>query len=190
MVGGAALLADGVLTPAVTVTTAIEGLRSIDFGHRLLGNGQADVYATWPPVKLCLILNYLGQGAWILDNANNADLAAMEGLNLFYLMLPEQLRVFANLFSAAATVIASQALITGSFTLVSEATRLDLTPHMQIAYSSETKGQLHIPLVNNTMWVGTAEKRAKSVKEATTDLIGGNTAAFHALFDEEKKDED
>ena len=256
MVGGAALLADGILTPAVTVTTAIEGLRSIELGHALLGDGQGavvaitiviicglffvqkagtssigkafgpvmtfwflflaaagvmnfagdlsilralnplrglallfspvnhaglgimafvflcttgaealysdmghvgkgNVYATWPFVKVCLILNYLGQGAWILNNSGNAELAAMDGLNPFYQMLPEQLRPFAIGLSAVAAIIASQALITGSFTLVSEATRLDLMPHMQISYPSETKGQLYIPLVNNIMWVGT-----------------------------------
>ena len=99
-------------------------------------------------------MNYLGQGAWCLANANNAALAELPSLNPFYQMLPEGMRPFAILLSTLAAIIASQALITGSFTLVSEATRLDLMPHMKIDYPSETKGQLYIPLVNNLMWVG------------------------------------
>lgn len=70
-------------------------------------------------------------------------------------MLPESMRPFAIVLSTVAAIIASQALITGSFTLVSEAIRLNLMPHMKIAYPSETKGQLYIPLVNNIMWAGT-----------------------------------
>lgn len=256
MIGGAALLADGILTPAVTVTTAIEGLRTVDFGYAIIGNsqtkvvaitiaiicvlffvqkagtssigklfgpimtlwflflggaglvhfvgnlsilrafnplrglmflasphnhtglrilgfvflcttgaealysdmghvGKKNIYVSWPLVKACLIFNYLGQGAWLLENASNPELAAMPTLNPFYQMLPESMRPFAIVLSTVAAIIASQALITGSFTLVSEAIRLNLMPHMKIAYPSETKGQLYIPLVNNIMWAGT-----------------------------------
>ena len=255
MIGGAALLADGILTPAVTVTTAIEGLRTIDFFHALIGDnqgivvlitivilcalfamqragtstigkafgpimtvwflylgitglinvgadlnvfralnplrgimflfngnlnhaglmvlgnvflcttgaealysdmghvGKANIYASWPFVKACLILNYLGQGAWILANNGNAALAATPELNPFFQMLPEAARVFAVVLSTFAAIIASQALITGSYSIISEAIRLNLMPHMRIAYPSETKGQIYIPLVNNIMWV-------------------------------------
>ena len=69
-------------------------------------------------------------------------------------MLAPQLRPFAVILSTLAAIIASQALITGSFSLVSEAIRLDLMPHMQTAYPSQTKGQLYIPLVNSIMWIG------------------------------------
>ena len=130
-------------------TTGAEALYS-DMGHV----GKANIYVTWPLVKLCLIMNYLGQGAWCLANAGNQELAALTSLNPFYQMLPEGMRPFAILLSTLAAIIASQALITGSFTLVSEATRLDLMPHMKIDYPSETKGQLYIPLVNNLMWIG------------------------------------
>ena len=255
MVGGAALLADGILTPAVTVTTAIEGLRTIPFFHGIIGDnqnvvvfitiailcvlfamqragtsmigkafgpimtiwflylgivglvnvgadlnvfralnplrgitflfdgnlnkaglmvlgnvflcttgaealysdmghvGKANIYASWPFVKACLILNYLGQGAWILANNTNAELAGLHELNPFFQMLPENLRVFAVVLSTFAAIIASQALITGSYSIISEAIRLNLMPHMRIAYPSETKGQIYIPLVNNIMWV-------------------------------------
>ena len=255
MLGGAALLADGVLTPAVTVTTAVEGLRSMESMNRFLGPnqvrvvlitlliitalfsvqhsgtsrigkafgpvmlcwfsflgvcgvlhilelpgilrafnpiyavrvllspankagfmilgsvflattgaealysdmghvGKENIYFSWPLVKLCLILNYLGQGAWIIRNQANASLFAIEDLNPFFLMLPTSLRPFAVLLGAAAAVIASQALITGSYTLVSEAILLDLLPHLEINYPSETKGQLYIGKVNSILWIG------------------------------------
>lgn len=105
-------------------------------------------------MKLCLILNYLGQGAWILMNRSNAALFAVEDLNPFFLMLPEVLRPFAVILGAAAAIIASQALITGSYTLVSEAILLDLLPHLEIRYPADTKGQLYIPKVNSILWIG------------------------------------
>ena len=255
MLGGAALLADGILTPAVTVTTTVEGLRSIPFMDRLLGQGQfqvviitlviisvlfsiqhsgtsrigkafgpvmllwfsflgltglwrilahpmvlkafnpilavkvllspynkagfmilgsvflattgaealysdmghvgrENIYFSWPFVKTCLILNYLGQGAWIITSSSDPALARIPDLNPFFQMLPEGLRPFAVILGASAAVIASQALITGSYTLVSEAIGLDLIPHLQINYPSDTKGQLYIPKVNTILWIG------------------------------------
>ena len=255
MIGGAALLADGILTPAVTVTTAIEGLRTIDFFYAIIGTNQSivvgitivilcilfalqragtsaigkafgpvmtlwflflgatglinmgadlnvlrafnpvrgitflfdgsinaaglmvlgnvflcttgaealysdmghvgkpNIYATWPFVKVCLILNYLGQGAWILTHNTDVALAAVNDLNPFFQMVPEQFRVFEVILSTFAAIIASQALITGSFSIVSEAIHLNLMPHMKINYPSATKGQIYIPLVNNIMWI-------------------------------------
>lgn len=256
MIGGAALLADGILTPAVTVTTAIEGLRTIPAAHSIIGDnqhivvmitiiilctlfalqkagtstigkafgpvmtlwflflgamgvmnmfadisvvralnpvrgilflfdgklnaaglmvlgsvflcttgaealysdmghvGKSNIYVSWPFVKVCLILNYLGQGAWLITNHNNTVLNTIKDLNPFFEMLPGQLRPFAVILSALAAIIASQALITGSYSIVSEAIKLDLMPHIKINYPSTTKGQIYIPLVNNIMWVG------------------------------------
>jgi len=255
MIGGSALLADGVLTPAVTVTTAVEGLRSIPAMDKLLGAGQAkvivivliiifvlfavqhagtskigkafgpamliwftflaatgvanifntpavllsfnpiyaikllvspynklgfmilgsvflaatgaealysdmghvgkeNIYISWPFVKICLLLNYFGQGAWVLANRSNEALLSMPEMNPFYMMLPTMLRPVAIVLSAVAAVIASQALITGSYTLVAEAIRLDLMPHMQVKYPSETKGQIYIGTVNTVLWIG------------------------------------
>ena len=255
MLGGSALLADGVLTPAVTITTAIEGLRTIPEVHAIMGDnqlnvviitliivcvlflvqragtskigrafgpvmtfwflflgvsgllhvvdnlvvlkafnpirgimflfspnnhagimilgscflattgaealysdmghvGRGNIYATWPFVKICLILSYLGQGAWLLSNAGNAELLSIADLNPFFQMLPDVIRPFGVVLSTCAAIIASQALITGAFSLVSEASGLDLMPHMQVFYPAETKGQLYIPMVNNVMWVG------------------------------------
>lgn len=253
MAGGAALLADGVLTPAVTVTTAVEGLRSIPAMHSILADdqkkivvitlviiaglflvqkagtsligkafgpvmsvwflflfaagifnvaadpwvlkalnpiwavrilmspynkmgfmilgsvflattgaealysdmghvGRKNIYVSWPMVKVCLIVNYLGQGAWLMENQGNAGLYSIVDLNPFFEMIPQSVRPVAVLLGTMAAIIASQALITGSFTLVSEAIRLDLMPHMQIVHPSRTKGQIFIPLVNGVIW--------------------------------------
>ena len=116
--------------------------------------GRGNIYATWPFVKCCLLLSYMGQGAWLMNNAANPELMGIADLNPFYQMLAPGLRPFAVGLSTVAAIIASQALITGAFSLVSEASRLDLMPHMQVFYPAETKGQLYIPLVNNIMWVG------------------------------------
>ena len=78
----------------------------------------------------------------------------VQEINPFFLMLPELLRPIAVILSAMAAVIASQALITGSYTLVSEAILLDLLPHLEIHYPSDTKGQLYIGAVNSILWVG------------------------------------
>ena len=253
MIGGCTMLADGVLTPAVTVTTAVEGLRSIEVVNDFLGSGQvivilitlaiisllfmiqhsgtssigkmfgpvmlvwflflgitgiwltlgdlsilralnpyyaghvllspnnkagflilgsvflcttgaealytdmghvgrSNIFISWPFVKICLILNYMGQCVWIIQNHNNPVVQAIEDLNPFYVMLPESLRPLAILLSALAAIIASQALISGSYTLVREASSLDLMPHLNVQYPSDTKGQIYIPYVNNILW--------------------------------------
>ncbi len=253
MIGGCTMLADGVLTPAVTVTTAVEGLRSIDAMDAFLGGGQVvvlvititiisvlffiqrsgtsligkmfgpvmmiwflflgvtgiwlsmgdlglikalnpyyaikvlfspgnkagimilgsvflcttgaealytdmghvgkeNILISWPFVKICLILNYMGQCSWIIANKSNPELAAIHDLNPFYMMLPEGLRPLSVILSALAAIIASQALISGSYTLVHEAAVLDLMPHLNVHYPSDTKGQIYIPTINNTLW--------------------------------------
>ena len=254
MIGGCTMLADGVLTPAVTVTTAVEGLRSISVMDRILGEGQIvvllititivsvlfmiqrggtsfigkmfgpvmmvwflflgitgivialgdlsiikainPIYAvkvlispdnkaglmilgsvflcttgaealytdmghvgkeniirSWPFVKTCLILNYMGQCVWIIQNRNDSALAAIHDMNPFYMMLPVGLRPVAIVLSALAAIIASQALISGSYTLVHEAASLDLMPHLNVRYPSDTRGQIYVPLVNRILWI-------------------------------------
>ena len=253
MIGGCTMLADGVLTPAVTVTAAVEGLRSISIMDKLLGSGQVvvivitltiisalfliqkngtshigrlfgpimmiwflflgitgtmlfagdlsilrafnPVYAvkvlfspgnkaglmilgsvflcttgaealytdmghvgkkniiiSWPLVKLCLILNYMGQCSWVIRSSGDSALAAIEDINPFYMMLPPGLRPAAILLSAIAAIIASQALISGSYTLVHEAASLDLMPHLNVQFPSDTKGQIYIPVINKLLW--------------------------------------
>lgn len=253
MIGGCTMLADGVLTPAVTVTAAVEGLRSISIMDKLLGSGQVvvivitltiisalfliqkngtshigrlfgpimmiwflflgitgtmlfagdlsilrafnPVYAvkvlfspgnkaglmilgsvflcttgaealytdmghvgkkniiiSWPLVKLCLILNYMGQCSWVIRSSGDSALAAIEDINPFYMMLPPGLRPAAIILSAIAAIIASQALISGSYTLVHEAASLDLMPHLNVQFPSDTKGQIYIPVINKLLW--------------------------------------
>lgn len=254
MIGGAALLADGILTPAVTVMTSIEGLRSISFLSEALGNnqgtiigitltiitllfliqgfgtkalgrafgpimtawfifiaavgfphilsnptvfrafnpiygiqllfsesnlagvfilgsvflattgaealysdmghvGRGNIYGSWPFVKISLLLNYFAQGAWLMNANDNEALFEIEQFNPFFEMLPDSIRIVAVVMSTLAAIIASQALITGSYTLVSEAINLDLLPHIKILYPSQTKGQMYIPLVNSMLWI-------------------------------------
>ena len=132
----------------LTITGA-EALYS-DMGHV----GRRNIYATWPIVKVSLILNYLGQGAWLLANQRSHSLYHIRDLNPFFQMLVPELRPVAVVFGVVAGVIASQALITGSFTLVSEAAHLSWMPRMRIFYPSQTKGQLYIPFVNTFLWIG------------------------------------
>ncbi|MFT8727269.1 MAG: KUP/HAK/KT family potassium transporter [Liquorilactobacillus ghanensis] len=120
-------------------TTGAEALYS-DMGHV----GRSNVYATWPLVYLSLILNYFGQGAWILKHA-----AAQHSMtNPFYQMLPDNFRFFGIVLATLAAIIASQALITGSFTLVEEAMGLKLLPHLKMTYPSLERGQVYISKVN------------------------------------------
>ena len=128
-------------------TTGAEALYT-DMGHV----GRNNIFISWPFVKICLVLNYMGQCAWIIQNQGNPVIQAIEDLNPFYMMLPEPLRPVAILLSALAAIIASQALISGSYTLVHEAASLDLMPHLNVQYPSDTKGQIYIPFVNNILW--------------------------------------
>lgn len=255
IIGGSALLADGMLTPAVTVTTAIEGLRDIPafferfgtnqqiiiyittaiivtlfliqrfgtssigkiFGpvmflwftfiavmglYHLMGNfsviralnpyyaiqllfsshnkvgifilgsvflattgaealysdlghvGKSNIRITWVYVKVCLVLNYLGQAAWLIKVKDVAHYQEIEALNPFFQMMPSSITIIGVIFATIAAIIASQALISGSYTLVSEAIKLKLLPRLRIRYPSNTKGQLYIPFVNYTLLGG------------------------------------
>ncbi|MGO2100267.1 KUP/HAK/KT family potassium transporter [Vagococcus salmoninarum] len=254
MIGGAALLADGVLTPAVTITTAIEGLRGIPSFFNIFGNnqnviiiitiaiicvlfmiqrfgtervgkafgpvmlgwftfiggigllnfidnpmvlkainpyyalrlltspenkagifilgsvflattgaealysdmghvGRKNILGSWPYIKMCLLLNYFGQAAWIISVKEEAYYQNIEMLNPFFRMMPENIAVFGVIFATIAAVIASQALISGSYTLVSEAVKLRLLPRFKIVYPTNKKGQLYIPVVNMILFV-------------------------------------
>lgn len=254
LVGGAAILADGTLTPAVTVTTAIEGLKGMEFGSGnvpvdnqqmviiitvaillvlfliqrmgtsiigrafgpimfiwftflgviglmnmagdwsileainpiyaikllfspdnkaglfILGSiflattgaealysdvghvGKSNIIGSWPYVFVCLSLNYFGQGVWILKNP---DFKPVGELNPFFEIIPQNIRLAAIILATIAAIIASQALITGSFTLVAEASGLKFLPRMNIMYPSNEKGQIYIPAVNKMLCVAT-----------------------------------
>lgn len=131
-------------------TTGAEALYS-DMGHV----GRGNIYFTWPFIKVALVLNYFGQGAWMLRNQNNSELADAEGINPFFQMMDPNVRYVAVVLSVTAGIIASQALITGAFTMVSEATGLNWMPHLQVRYPARTRGQLYIPVVNVVLCVAT-----------------------------------
>jgi KUP system potassium uptake protein len=138
-----------ILGSVFLATTGAEALYS-DMGHV----GKSNIYFSWPFVKACLLINYMGQGAWIVRNSADKGLAAIPDLNPFFQMLPPWLRPVAIILGAAAAIIASQALITGSYTLVSEAIHIDLMPHLEVRYPSDTKGQIYIGAVNTILWIG------------------------------------
>lgn len=128
-------------------STGAEALYS-DLGHV----GKRNIYGSWPFVKICLLLNYFGQGAWILAAKKNPAFSNIEGLNPFFRMIPDKFLIFSIIISTLAAIIASQALISGSFTLVSEAIKLNLFPRLHIKYPSSSKGQLYMPSVNKVLW--------------------------------------
>jgi len=133
-------------------TTGAEALYS-DLGHC----GKWNIRNSWVFVKTCLILNYLGQGAWLLSHYNGKTITAeliSSGFNPFYGVMPDWFLYFGIAIATAAAIIASQALISGSFTLISEATRLNLWPKLRIKYPTEARGQLFIPAINFLLCAG------------------------------------
>jgi KUP system potassium uptake protein len=126
-------------------TTGAEALYS-DLGHC----GRPNIRFSWVFVKICLLLNYLGQGAWLLKH--EGELLGTN--NPFYTIMPSWFLYIGIGIATLAAIIASQALITGSFTLVAEAIRLHLLPKMKVNYPSNMKGQIYIPSVNNMLWAG------------------------------------
>lgn len=130
-----------------TVFLSITGAEALysDMGHV----GRGNIYATWPFINLALVLSYFGQGAWIIRTLENpAFVPDGNAPNPFFAMLTPGVRYVAVLLSVIAGIIASQALISGAFTIVSEATRLNWMPHLQVRYPARTRGQLYIPTVN------------------------------------------
>lgn len=133
-------------------TTGAEALYS-DLGHC----GRGNIRVSWVFVKTCLILNYLGQGAWLLANYHNQiiPVALLEnGFNPFYGIMPQWFKLVGIIISTIAAIIASQALISGSFTLISEAMRLNLWPKMKISYPTNEKGQVYLPGINLLLFFG------------------------------------
>ena len=129
-------------------TTGAEALYS-DLGHV----GKSNIRISWIYVKTCLILNYLGQGAWLL-HSHLGQVFDTTNSNVFYSIMPSWFLIPGILIATAAAIIASQALISGSFTLISEAMRLNLWPKFRISYPTEQKGQLYIPAINFMLFLG------------------------------------
>jgi KUP system potassium uptake protein len=123
-------------------TTGAEALYS-DLGHC----GLYNIRVSWIYVKISLILNYLGQGAWIISHPT----AITADINPFFSIMPSWFMGIGIIMSTLAAIIASQALISGSFTIISEAISLDIWPNIRIKYPTDIKGQMYIPTVNYTL---------------------------------------
>lgn len=133
-------------------TTGAEALYS-DLGHC----GKWNIRYSWIFVKACLIMNYLGQGAWLIANYNGKVITpemVESGFNPFYGVMPDWFLYVGIIIATSAAIIASQALISGSFTLISESMRLNLWPKFKINYPTEARGQLYIPAINWILFVG------------------------------------
>lgn len=127
-------------------TTGAEALYS-DLGHC----GRSNIRISWIYVKTCLLLNYFGQGVWLWQHQGSR---LGPGDNPFFSIMPEWFLIAGISIATAAAIIASQAMISGSFTLISEAVRLNLWPKVKINYPSNQKGQLYVPSINILLWVG------------------------------------
>ncbi len=134
-------------------TTGAEALYS-DLGHC----GRGNIRVSWIYVKTCLLLNYFGQAAYMLTRLNGVEITSKVkeemGINAFYDLMPQWFVIPGVMIATAAAVIASQAMVSGSFTLISEAMRLNLWPRLKINYPSEERGQLYIGGLNILMFAG------------------------------------
>ena len=125
-------------------TTGAEALYS-DLGHC----GRKNITISWAFVKTMLILNYLGQGAWVLSHVQTAST-----VNPFFSIMPQSMLFFAIIMATGAAIVASQALISGTFSILSEAMNLHFWPRMRIKHPTQVKGQLYIPVINLAMYIG------------------------------------
>lgn len=127
-------------------TTGAEALYS-DLGHC----GRRNIRAAWVFVKLTLVLSYMGQGAWAMQHVGRV-LASNE--NPFFMIAPTWAVVPLIVLATAATIIASQALISGSYTLISEAVSLQFWPKVRVLFPTDQKGQIYVPSINWLLWAG------------------------------------
>lgn len=126
-------------------TTGAEALYS-DLGHC----GKSNIRISWVFVKTMLLLNYFGQGAWLISHHGSL----LNGSNPFYSIMPDWFVIYGIAIATAAAVVASQALISGSFTLINEAIRLNIWPKVRTVYPTELRGQIYIPSINWLLCAG------------------------------------
>lgn len=136
-------------------TTGAEALYS-DLGHC----GRGNIRMSWIYVKTCLLIHYFGQGAYLLAHRPGLEITAEVkkalSINAFYDLMPQWFIIPGVIIATTAAIIASQAMVSGAYTLISEAMRLNLWPKLRIRYPSEAKGQLFIPAINFIMFLGCA----------------------------------
>ena len=126
-------------------TTGAEALYS-DMGHV----GRNNIRVSWIYIKIMLILSYAGQTAWLLKHVGET----VGNVSPFYQIVPDSIYLPSLILATLATIIASQALISGCFTLVNEAIRLDIAPRHRVLFPGNIKGQIYIPLVNWLLMAG------------------------------------
>jgi KUP system potassium uptake protein len=126
-------------------TTGAEALYS-DLGHC----GIKNIRTSWVFVKICLVVNYFGQAAFLLHNGSRF----LDGHVPFFSMMPTWFLPLGIIIATAAAIIASQALISGSFTLINEAQNLNFWPRIAVRQPSDVKGQIYIPSLNTLLWIG------------------------------------
>ncbi|MCU0473061.1 MAG: KUP/HAK/KT family potassium transporter [Bacteroidales bacterium] len=124
-------------------TTGAEALYA-DLGHC----GRANIRVSWIFVKIALLLNYFGQGAWLMMNIEPGTY-----INPFFEMMPKWFLIPGVGLATAAAIIASQAIISGSFTLIGEAVSLNFWPKVRILHPTYVRGQVYIPFVNWFLWI-------------------------------------
>ena len=126
-------------------TTGAEALYS-DLGHC----GKKNIRISWVFVKICLVVNYLGQASWLMNQGS----PLLGDRNPFYQIMPQWFLLIGIIIATLATIIASQALISGSFTLINEAISLNFWPRVKLKNPTNLKGQIYIPSVNTILWIG------------------------------------
>lgn len=126
-------------------TTGAEAMYS-DLGHC----GKSNIRVGWGFVKISLLLSYFGQGAWLLNHQGQTLGTKIP----FFEIIPDSILIFGIILATLATIIASQALISGTFTLVNEAMKLKLWPSTRVRYPSQLKGQIYIPAINWILMLG------------------------------------
>ncbi len=126
-------------------TTGAEALYS-DLGHC----GRKNIQVSWMFVKFALVMSYMGQGAWLLNHVGTVS----NGINPFFEIMPHWFLLIGIGIATIATIIASQALISGSFTLINEAISLNFWPRVTVKFPTDQKGQIYIPSLNLILWVG------------------------------------
>lgn len=134
-----------VLGAVFLCTTGAEAMYS-DMGHC----GKKNIRVTWVFVKVCLLLNYFGQGAWLLSHTGEL----LGERNPFFMVMPKWFLTVGIIIAIAATIIASQAMITGSYTIISEAMRLNFWPKVRVEFPTLTRGQMYVPSINWILMAG------------------------------------
>lgn len=154
-------------------TTGAEALYS-DLGHC----GKTNIRISWIFVKTCLLLNYFGQGAWLMMHENEI----IES-QIFFAVMPHWFLIFGILIAATASVIASQALITGSFTLINEAMRLNLWPKVRVIHPTDLRGQIFVPSINGILFFGCIAMVLFFQESKNMEAAYGLTINFGMLMD-------